>query len=260
MKNRIILAVLLLAGSSGAMNTLADSHQGDEAGLPPQLSDVWVVTPRDGHHAEFEAALREHIAVRRTAGDPRNWDTYAVVVGDSIGTYVVRHCCFEWPDQDAYLEWSNGTELQAHWNDNVHPHVADYRHYMDRFDWQNSHWPAEGEDWNYVGVTRWNPKPGEGMTRYTVRKKMSEIAKENGWDGRWLWINPVGGATSLVLATPFKDYADMAPPETSFYDFLVKHTSDEEAASMLQTFEGSFWSSEYVIFERRRDLSTPAGE
>ena len=176
------------------------------------------------------------------------------------GTYGIRACCFNWADQDAYVEWGNGTELSTHWNENVHPHVKKYEHYMDVIDWDNSHWPADSTDWNFVGVTTWQPKFGEEQARNAALKLMSSTAKENGWKERWVWIYSVGGPANLSLAVPYENYADMAPPEVSFYEFMVKHTSEETAASTMQEFSNSFWSSEYTVYQLRRDLSTPRGE
>ena len=259
MKGKLIFALFLLAGSGLAANLNADSHEGEGTSLPP-LSEVWVMTPKEGHASEFEAAFKEHVAMRKTAGDPRSWDTYTVAMGSEMGSYSVRHCCFDWADQDTYVEWVNGTELDAHWNENVHPHVASYAHYMDVVDWDNSHWPADSGEWNYVGVTRWNPKSGEGAARGEALSKMSSTAKENGWDERWVWLTAVGGPNNLMLAVPYQNYADMAPPETSFYDFMVKHTSEETAVSTFQAFENSFWGAEYTVYQLRRDLSTPRDE
>ena len=76
----------------------------------------------------------------------------------------------------------------------------------------------------------------------------------------WVWIYSVGGPANLSLAVPYENYADMAPPEVSFYEFMVKHTSEETAASTMQEFSNSFWSSEYTVYQLRRDLSTPRGE
>lgn len=259
MKNTLICILLLMAGTGLALNVSADGHGGEQSS-PPNLAEIWIVKPQSGHSQEFEAALRDHIAERKKAGDPRAWQTYTVEVGEDIGTYGVRYCCFDWADQDAYHEWSRGTELQKHWNENVHPHVASYEHYFDVIDHENSHWPADGGGWNFVGVTKWRPKSGEGMARRAALSKMTGTAKEHGWEGRWVFMNSVGGPESLLLAVPFDNYADMAPPEVSFYEFMSEHLGEEEAQAVFNQFSSSFWGSEYTIYRLRHDLSTPTGD
>ena len=90
MKGKLIFALFLLAGSGLAANLNADSHEGEGTSLPP-LSEVWAMTPHEGHASEFEPAFKEHSALRKTAGDPRSCDTYTVAMGSEMGSYSVRH-------------------------------------------------------------------------------------------------------------------------------------------------------------------------
>ena len=66
------------------------------------LSDVWYVVPKSGMMAEFEAAAKAHIAFRRDAGDSRNWESYAAVLGSNPTVYQWRAGGIEWADMDAY--------------------------------------------------------------------------------------------------------------------------------------------------------------
>ena len=256
MKKVISILLLSFAGLGLAATVHADSHEAEEA-APPSLSDVWVMVPKEGHREEFEEGLKEHLVARKEADDPRAWHTYDVAVGDDMSTYVVRHCCFEWADQDAYEEWSMGTELPAHFDENVAPHVASYEHYIDSIDWENSKWGSDVVDWSFVGVTEWRPKMGEARARNEALSKMIGTAKEHGWEGRWVFFSSIGGPSNLKIAIPYTDWADMAPPETTFYEFMAEHLGEEDANAMFKKFSSSFWGSEYTVYRLRTDLSTP---
>ncbi len=225
----------------------------DEA--PPSLSDSWMVVPKPGHEAEFEAAFKAHVAMRDEKGDPRRWQVYTPVVGDRIDYHVVRHCCFDWADQDAYSAWSLESGLGQHWNETVHPHVASYQHHLSSTDWANSHWP-EGTVANYVGVTTWVVKQGSGAGMTQSVTELSSVAKEHDWPRNWVWGNRISGSASLYLASPHENYASMAPPEQNFYAFLAEHLdSEEKAREMLDRFSSHFESASYTIYRHNKELS-----
>lgn len=222
---------------------------------PPQvISDSWTMVPKTGHGEEFETALKAHLAYRSEKGDPRHWDTYVPVTGDDLNRYVVRSCCDVWAEQDSYRTWSQ-ENLGNHFNETVHPHVDSYTHNFGELDMANSHWD-EGVDASYVGVTYWDIKSGHGAQANEAISAMSTMAKENNWPRNWSWSYPVGGSNSVMLATPFKNFADMAPMEENFYQFAKKHLkSEKKADAMFKDFNGSFSSSHYGIWRHRKDLS-----
>ncbi|MFC3193890.1 hypothetical protein ACFODZ_06530 [Marinicella sediminis] len=228
----------------------ADNHE-----KPPTLiADGWTMVPKEGHGAEFEAALKAHLKMRMEKGDPRHWDTYVPVTGDKLNNYVVRSCCFEWADQDKYAKWSN-EHMGEHFNETVHPHVQKYMHNFTEIDTRNSNW-GENTKANFVGVTHFEVKSGKGSDMSASIKSMSTLAKDNGWPRNWSWSYPVGGDGGVTLATPYANYADMAPMEESFYDFVVKHKkSKKKAEKMFDQFNGAIKSTHYTIYRHRVDLS-----
>ncbi|MCX7554432.1 hypothetical protein OS175_11110 [Marinicella sp. S1101] len=221
---------------------------------PPQvISDAWTMIPKAGHEAKFEEALKAHLKFRHDNGDTRHWDTYRPVTGDSLNRYIVRSCCQPWAEQDSYRKWSNET-LGNHFNENVHPHVEKYMHNFGEVDMDNSNW-GEGVEANYVGVTYWNIKPGKGGQASDAIKQMSTLAKENDWPRSWSWSYPVGGDHRVMLATPFKNFADMAPMEENFYQFAMSHMKEKKVKEMFKNFNGSFSGSSYGIYRHDKSLS-----
>ncbi|TDR22503.1 hypothetical protein [Marinicella litoralis] len=222
---------------------------------PPQvISDGWVVVPKAGHGEEFKKALKAHMDYRVEKGDTRHWDVYVPVTGNKLNHYMVRSCCKPWAEQDSYRAWSN-EHIGNHFNETVHPHVETYAHNFSEVDMDNSHW-GEGVDASYVGVTTWDVKSGKGAQANTAIAAMSTMAKDNGWPRHWSWSYPVGGSNQVILATPYKNFADMAPMEENFYQFAVKHLkSEKKADAMFKDFNGSFSGSHYGIYRHVKELS-----
>ena len=236
--------------------------QEDEA--PPPLTDVWVVAPKDGMAQDFQDAVKEHMAFRAEKGDSRQWLTFTPVVGDKINIFMFRACCFDWADQDGYEAEDGEKGFGAHWSENVDQYVDHYHHYFDRIDWEHSYWPEEGTDGPYYGATTWVWKEDAPRAAIDARKEMSKLAKDGGWGeqrGPWLWLHQIGGKDTLGLVTPFSSYADMAPPEQSFYEFAVeKLGSEKKADAMFEKFSSGFASSDYTIWMYRENLSMPDGD
>lgn len=243
-----LVCVSLMATPSA----FADSHE--EA---PNLADTWYVIVQPGHYDEFEDALKAHLAVRAEAGDPREWHTFSPVIGKHLRHYVIRACCYHWADQDSYVAWSmQNTAVSDDWDNNVDPHVADYRHHLAALDFENSHWPDDAPDYDYFGVTRWTPKQGSGGTMNAAVEEISSLAKKANWPRYWSWSNQIGGSPNLTLVSPFNNYADMAPPSPSFFERMSQELGGDEAASeMFQRFSSNFEDSTYTVYVHRPDLS-----
>lgn len=243
---------------------LATFAMAQESTPPPPLTDVWVVVPKAGMATEFQDAVVEHMAFRAENDDSRQWLTFTPVLGDKLNIFMFRACCFDWADQDAYETEDEEQGFGKHWFANVDQYVDHYHHYFDRTDWENSHWPDEGTDGPYYGVTRWFWKEDASRASRDARKEMSQLAKDGGWgesDGPWLWLEQIGGKDILALVSPYSSYADMAPPEKRFYDFAVeKLGSEKKADAMFANFSSGFSSSDYTIWMYRDDLSLPGDD
>ena len=239
---------------------LAEHHEAE-----PSLTDVWIMVPKQGMEAEFTEAAEAHMARRKEAGESRDWSAFRVAVGHNVNVVQFRACCFDWADQDAYLAADYQESLGADWNENVHPYVDHYHHYIEEIDRENSHWEdGEATEGPYYGVTTWHWKEGAGPGPGEMRKKLSQIALEDGgWadSGRnWLWLSRTGGKPVLAIVSPYSSYADMEPPEKSFFDTVSESVGAEAAAEMFKTFGSGFSSSDYTVWEYDANLSTSSDD
>ena len=235
--------------------TLSADHHEKRA----DLTDVWLVMPKQGMSMQFESAVKSHMAFRADAGDSRQWEGYSVALGSNPGLYQWRYCCYNWADQDSYIAEDADKGYSAHWFANVDQYVDHYHHYIESMDWENSNWPEDmGQD-AYYGVTTWDLKQGAGPGTDEARKQLSQIAMDEGWDdagNMWLWHSRIGGSPKLMIVTPFENFAAMEPPEQSFFEFVSEHVgSAEEAGKMFAQFTAGFTGSNYTVWAYREDLS-----
>lgn len=252
-----VYAALLLP-----LGVLADSHETPEQ--PGQLTDVWMIVPKQGMQAEFTEAAKTHMAWRAKVGESRSWMAFRPVIGDNMAVVLFRACCFDYADQDAYIVEEAKLGLGDDWAKNVDPYVGHYHHYLEKNDWENSYWP-EGSDGPYYGVTSWTWKEAAGPEPEEIRKQFSQMAKDGWGDAgnghNWLWLERIGGKPNLAVVSSFESYADMAPDEPSFFEFIAeKAGSAEEASEMFTKFGSGFESSDYTVWMYDAELATPSSD
>ena len=259
-RNAILASLAAIAAFAMPLAASADSHE-----EPGDLTDVWLVVPKQGMEAEFTEAATAHMALRKEQGEPRDWNAYRVAIGHNTRVVMFRHCCFDWADQDAYLADESLAAIGEDWNENVHPLVDHYHHYLEKMDREHSHWPdGESTEGPYYTATSWTWKMGAGPGPNEARKKLSKLGIENGWaeaGHSWLWLTRIGGEPTISVVWPSADYAGMASPDPSFYEFIAEQVGSEEEASALFTKFGSGLAKEdTTVWRHDPSLSTPSDD
>jgi hypothetical protein len=250
------IAVLMMP-----LGLVAQEEGADEA--PPPLTSTWTLLPKKGMEAEFAEAAAAEIKARAEKGESRQWFAYRPVVGDNLAVVHYRACCFNWADEDAAIAEDAELGLGESWGENVGPYVDHYHHHFERADWENSHWPDTGTSGPLFGVTTWQWKQGVGPGPGQAREKLSQIGINDGWasdENNWLWFSRIGGAPQLSIVSSFENYADMEPPEQSFFEFIKEQIGEEEAGALFAQFGAGFASSDYTVWRLDTDLSSPSGD
>ena len=245
-----VAALLLPVGA------FADAHEEDK---PGPLTELWIVVPKQGMEEEFTAAATEHMAFRADAGESRSWSAYRVVAGDNLRQIGFRSCCFDYADMDGYVAEGAEKGLDENWNENVHQYVDHYHHHLETVDWENSHWPDGKVDGPYYSVTSWEIKQGAGQAWSEARKKLSKIALDEGWasdDNNWLWFSRETGKAMQMIVYSSDSFADMAPKEPDFFEFVSEKMGAEEAAAVFQAFGSGFKNNDHTIWVYDEALST----
>ena len=96
-----------------------------------------------------------------------------------------------------------------------------------------------------------------------MKAKYAQMAKEHNWaDGKiyWVWESHIGGEPVESLIAPFKDYADMAPPEPTFREFVVKTVGEEKADAMYAKFSATIADEDYTVWKLLTELSMTKDE
>ncbi|MCG8370417.1 MAG: hypothetical protein MJA32_07905 [Proteobacteria bacterium] len=242
-----------------SFNALADAPE-DERGA---ISDVWVFAVKRDREAEFTAAMKEHIAVRKELGEPRKWHAYRAEVGKHPGLIMYRSPPTSYAEHDAYLDSDRSAVVEA-FNETIDPLVEHYHHYIDSYDWKNSHWPDDATTAGplYTVVTRkW--RPGGGYASEQARERMSRIALNDGWAEKgyeWLWVDRIGGAPVQSIVFPAANYAETAPTGEEFGAWLAGQVGSEESAEIIGTWLSGFSAADVTIWRYDPRISTPSDD
>ena len=254
MFKKIMLYVLLPVIVFGMFFTSVQAEDEMAAPDPDQnIADSWMMYPMPGKTAEFEAALKEHVAFRESKNDPREWQMYTPYVGDNLGHYIIRSCCFKWSDLDAYGVWGDESGANEHYAATVGKYVKHTEHYFAKIDFENSNWKND-PDYRYFSVTNIDVKNGAGEAYSDAKKQISTLAKEGGWPRNWSWSSTIGGEGGVSLVSPMKSMAEMKSDQP-FSEFLAEHLkSEKKAKAVLKNYSDQIEDSSYSIYVIRPDL------
>lgn len=250
MYKQSLIKLAILAFATILLNPLAVFAAEEK---PPALVSMWVMDVKPGAEEDFEAAFKAHIKVRQNEGDARSWQVYTPHTGSHFNRYIIRYCCFKWAEQDAYEKWANDSKVMAHWDKGAGKYVERYAHHYSWVDMENSHW-KDDESYRFVGVRSYHIKPGSNIGESV--KEISDLAKAMKWDRSWGWTYNITGSNELQVAFPFKNFADMQPPEPSFGEMAEKHLgSEEKVDEIFDRFAEKYTDTKYSIYRHHPELS-----
>jgi hypothetical protein len=245
-KTAVITGLISVVALIAPFSLFADEA---EKAAPPPLSDVWIVVPKTGMEGKFREAVAAEVKARTGLGDTHDWQAYTVVIGHTLNAVQFRACCFNWAGLGAYEAEGDERGYTDYWNENVDQYVDHMHRYIEYTDWENSNWAEDENNGPYYGVTTWKMKQGAGPASSAARKKMSQVAINEGWEGQWLWLSRIGGKPMTAVVSSFESYADMEPPEQSFFEFLIEKLGAEEAAAMFADFGSGYSDSDYTVWQ-----------
>lgn len=224
---------------------------------PGELASFYSVWPMAGHEMQFEAAIKEHVAWRKQAGEGWTWEVYVPVLGTDMANYVFRSGDHHWADFDANDAWEMTSKADEMFQKSVAPHVARYEHTIAVEDYEHSHW-VMAEDYKYFRVTEYELNSGAASA---IREAIDTIHKglmAGGWQRSYAISRTIGGTGGLTIVGPYRSWAEMEDPKPSMIEVLGKGVGSEAAAkAALQKFGDGIKKSNTSIYMARPDLSTP---
>lgn len=224
---------------------------------PGTIASVWLLWVTPGKDKEFEAALKQYAAWRKSTGEGFNWSIYQPIVGEDLTYFAVRSDEHHWKDFDANAAWEAKNKAGDAYNEQVGPYTARVEHYFTETDSAHSHW-IDSKDYKYFSVTRYYTKSGTYGERTDALNKIRKAAVDEKWPYPYDIRNLIGGKEPMQVVIPMKSYADMADPDPSLMKILAKSLgSDAEAAATMKQFGSTIDHTTNTIYEYRPDLSTP---
>ena len=222
------------------------------------LTDVWIFVPKADMVEEFRAGATKYMKWRQKQDDSRRYVAFVPVVGHNLKPIMYRACCFTWADQDTYTAEVVEKGYGEKFNEMIAPYVDHTHRYIEHIDRDNSHW-TDDDKGPYFGVTSWSIGAGYQPEAYAARVRMSELAKD-GWasdSNQWLWVTRTGGGRVLAVVSPFSNWADMAPPEVSFRNFLIDKIGEDDTDALFEDFSSGKKKSDYTVWKMDDELSWP---
>jgi hypothetical protein len=219
----------------------------------------YTITVKDGMNDGFEAAVKQHMTWRKEHGDPWQWDTYLVVVGENLGLYGFRSGNHNWSDFDAYYVWEEESGANAHFEATVAPYIESVSNALAEMDTDLTRMPEDGGPYNLFAVTTFHLNSGMAPAFESAITAARAAMDEHDYPMDFIisWPGLGNSGPSVSFITPHENWADFAPPEEEIGAFLTRTLGAEEAGKIFQQFTGSFHSSDSFVAWLRRDLSSP---
>lgn len=225
------------------------------------LAEFWKFTVKPGNQAGFEQALKAHIEFREANGDPWDWFTHQVTVGEEIGTYYVASWDHEWADFDAYDAWEGGAAAVAHFQATVAPLLEDMSNEITENNRSIERMHPDPTSVSLVNVTTFYINPGKQMQFNEVLTKWHETIVENDMPFYYASDYLVAGGEGPVfsIAGFGASWADFAEPDPNMEQIMVEKYGEEEAMEIFTAFGESVHHWKNMIVRFRSDLSSPMG-
>lgn len=258
-----VLAACMLLPLQGALaqdqgQRQAQPQQQDQAAAQGgTISDTWVMWAKDGKSADLARAIAQHVAWRKQAGDPFEWEVYQPVVGDDLTHFVIRSENHDWKDLDALDSWSKKAGASEKFREQVGPLVSRIEHYIDEFSPEYSHWPRTGQDYPLYAVGMYQIEPGRGADVRRALTRIKQAATEKDFPQQWAVEWTTGGKGGMTVVWPHTSWADFADPNPTFMQVLGESMGSAEAGQKLMSdLSSRLEDVTYTVYRARPDLST----
>jgi hypothetical protein len=213
------------------------------------LAHAILITAKDGHGQALEDAMAKyHSYVADKKGSWR-YTWYQIITGPNTGKYIARSGNHNWADFDVEHDWDKAAD--ENFAANVLPHIANSQASITRTVPDLGIWPESMEGYKYIQLTTWHIKSGQNTAFNKGLKKIDGILKSNGWPNYYTFINNESGGhgNTILLASPSKSYADMAPKELKFMNIMSKVMGEDEAKAFMANWGTTYKTGDYYMVE-----------
>lgn len=228
MIRRLAAFVALLA----MVSFLVPASAEEAAGNVVRMTD-WTVKP--GMNALFREGLKRHNDFHRRQND--TWGalyTWRIISGDHNGQYLRGTFGHKWADFDAEDKMGDADDKDTAMNLDPYMESGMTSYYLYRPELSKS---AMSGPAPMVRVIEFRVRIGQGQKFEQTVGKINEVLHKVDWpDYEWYERFDGGDLSTMVLALPKKNWADMAPPAKSVAEVLKENVGPEEAGKLFAAF------------------------
>lgn len=219
------------------------------------LARVALITAKDGHSKALEEAIVKYHHFMGDKEGAFRYQWYSIVTGEDTGKYIARSGGHNWADFDAEHDWDE--EAGAKFAELVQPHIANAVVTITKNDDEVGIWPESLEGYEYFSVSRWHIKSGQYAAFNEGLKKIDEILKSGDFPGYYSFINTVSGGSgnTVMVVSPRKNFADMAPKEPSFMEIMGKAMGEEETKAFMAEWAATYKSGQNMLLRHMAEQS-----
>jgi hypothetical protein len=220
------------------------------------LAFTFHVKVHEGQERAFEAAMKEHMAVRQEAGEPFQWSVYQSMFGDDGGDYYIRSAGHSWADLDTYGGMSDvQEEIENHFAETMTPFIAESASWVSSMDTTMSTLPPDMEAMNVFMVTRVSVDAEGAMAMEEALGSFHETAAAH--DMYHIMLrNVVGGeGAEFSLVFPSEDFAGLEDPSPGMDELMMEAYGEARLQEIFQGWMSGIEDTRTSLLVLRRDLS-----
>ena len=241
LKNKLISLIIMTFLLSVSTFTSAEEKKNDG------LARVILIKAKQGKENDLEKAIIKHHKFMGKKEGALRFQWFRVETGPDTGSYFARTGGHNWADFDAKHDWdeSEGKYFQKH----VAKYVESAQASLTQTDDELGIWPESLKDYEYFQLTRWHIKSGKNEEFNDGLKKIDAMLKKSNWPNYYSFVYTVSGGhgNTVLLVSPKKNFADMAPKEPKFMDLLKKEMGDDKASEFLKNWGTSYKTGDYFM-------------
>ncbi len=220
---------------------------------------VYIVEGYPDKIDELYEAIKDHAEWREDHGDPWSWDVYQVVVGEGLTNFEIVSFGHNLEDFDAYQEFlDKGSEK---WREDVMPYISKITNLISMLHWDCTNWP-EGTANDYVMIMDFLVKPGQQWKLKDSFMQVHKTMMEEEHPVHYSFhTNFAGGDREVAtIAIPASSYAELAGPDESVWDLMVRVHGEDKAGEVFGDMDSSSVKKEIYILKKLPDLCVTAAE
>jgi len=221
------------------------------------LAQEYWMKVKPGMGGEFEKGYRAHNEWHRN-NDAWPWETWQILVGENVGSYVIRTGGHDWADFDANAQTlaDGGKDF----GDNVIGSVESINSRVVNLLPEASSWPEGMDRPALVTVLEYRIRYSVAADfLHAIRKINQGLKKSASPSRRAAWFEVIRGGTeepTYVLVFPHQGWSDMKAPPKPFWVRVEEVFGRQEADNLRAVYRKAIVSRSSLILAYRPDLSS----